>query len=59
MAKLRNISPDPLDVPLLGRTVDVDEVVEVPDELFKQHSWADTLWSEVGGKSKTTTKSEE
>ena len=58
MAKIRNVSPDPLDVPLLGRVVDIDEVVEVPEELYDSHSWADTLWAVVSTK-KTTTKSEE
>ena len=31
MSKVRNISGGPLDVPLLGRRVEADEVVEVPD----------------------------
>ena len=31
MSKVRNISGGPLDVPLLDRVVEADEVVEVPD----------------------------
>lgn len=31
MSKVKNISGGPLDVPLLGRTVEDGEVVEVPD----------------------------
>ena len=31
MSKVRNISGGPLDVPLLDRVVEADEVVDVPD----------------------------
>jgi hypothetical protein len=31
MSKVKNISGGPLDVPLLGRSVEADEVAEVPD----------------------------
>lgn len=31
MSLVRNISGGPLDVPLLGRSVEADEVVQVPD----------------------------
>jgi hypothetical protein len=31
MSKVKNISGGPLDVPLLNRHVEADEVVEVPD----------------------------
>lgn len=30
--KVRNISPEPRVIPFLGRTVDVDEVFDVPDD---------------------------
>lgn len=47
MAKLRNISPDEHEVPVLGRSVGVDEVVHVPDDVFEAHSWPDTIWQVV------------
>jgi hypothetical protein len=31
MSKVKNISGGPLDVPVLGRVVEADEVVAVPD----------------------------
>ncbi len=45
--KLRNISPDPLQVPLLGVTVEPDTVVEVADDVFAQYAWPETLWAVV------------
>jgi hypothetical protein len=50
VAKLRNISPDTLQVPLLGATVEPDQVVDVPDQLFKDYAWPDSLWSVVSAK---------
>ena len=55
MAKLRNVSADTLSVPLLGRSVEPDEVVEVEDRLLKDYDWPETLWSEVAAPKKTTT----
>lgn len=62
MAKLRNVSDAPLEVRALGRTVDVDEVLEVPDDFYDQHAWPETLWAVVTGSKparKTTAKDEE
>lgn len=62
MAKLRNVSDAALDLRALGKTVDVDEVVEVPDDFFENHAWAETLWAVVQGpksSSKKPTKDEE
>lgn len=42
MAKYRNPYDEPREVPLLGRVVDVDEVVPVPDALapsFLEAGW--------------------
>jgi hypothetical protein len=58
MAKLRNISPDTLIVPLLGRSVDPDEVVEVADALLEQYAWPDTLWAVVTPSKKPTESKE-
>ena len=54
MSKVKNISGGPLDVPLLGRQVEADEVVEVPD--FQPDStdedplpvvWPENRWEPV------------
>ncbi|MGZ6836777.1 MAG: hypothetical protein ACXVGE_13055 [Blastococcus sp.] len=49
MAKVRNVSDSPLELRLDGliRTADLDEVIEVPDELFAAHSWSESLWAVV------------
>lgn len=48
MAKVRNVSPDTLVVPLLGgRVVEPDEVVEVGDDLFLEHDWPESTWAVV------------
>lgn len=60
MAKLRNISPDEREVPLVGRFVGVDEVIEVPDDVYEAHSWPEETWAVVAapkpGKSAPITK---
>jgi hypothetical protein len=47
MAKLRNVSPDTLSVPLLGVTVEPDQVLEVPDGVYEQYAWPESLWAVV------------
>lgn len=44
--KVRNITGDPVFVPVLGRVVDVDEVVEVPAHA-KDLVWPSANWAEV------------
>ena len=45
MASLRNISQSALSVPALdGRTVDMDEVVEVPNEVARGFVGQDGTW---------------
>lgn len=60
MAKLRNVSPDTLELRLLGGdlrfTVAPDEVVEVPDDVYKQHAWSEDVWTVVAAKSKNEEK---
>lgn len=59
MAKLRNVSADTLTVPMVGASVGPDEVLTVPDEMFEQYAWPETLWSVVSAKpSKSTTDKE-
>lgn len=57
MSNVRNISGGPLDVPLLDRVVEADEVVEVPD--FQPGStdeeplpivWPENRWEPVTAK---------
>lgn len=47
MAKLRNITAETLHVPLVGREVAPDELVEVSDAVWAQHAWPETVWEEV------------
>lgn len=53
MAKVQNVSGQTLTVPVLGRVVEPDEVVEIDDDLFaafvpdEQHRSADHPWSGV------------
>lgn len=53
MAKVRYRGSEPADVPLLGRTVDPDEVVVVPDDVFESREWPETNWTVVSTAKKT------
>lgn len=54
MAKVRNVSGDARIVPVLGhRTVEVDEVTEVPDELFESFVCQTEIWEPVTEPAKT------
>lgn len=44
MAKIRNAGPQAVTLVCVGRAVDVDEVIEIPDEVFGQFSWPEELW---------------
>jgi hypothetical protein len=44
MAKIRNIGPQAVTLLCAGRVVDLDEVVEIPDEVFGQFGWPEELW---------------
>lgn len=52
--KLRFMGAEPAYVPALGRTVQPDEQVDIPDELIWSEKnpdglvWPDALWSEAG-----------
>ncbi len=47
MAKIRNISGEALAVPEINRVVDVDEVVDVPDERVEAFTQQVATWAEV------------
>ncbi|MFF9129121.1 hypothetical protein [Streptomyces sp. NPDC014806] len=48
MARVRFIGPEPVTVPELGgRTVQPDEVVEVPDERYDGYVCQPTTWEAV------------
>ncbi|MFD9211590.1 hypothetical protein ACFVY9_00440 [Streptomyces sp. NPDC059544] len=48
MARVRLIGPEPVTVPELGgRTVQPDEVVEVPDARFDAYVCQPTTWESV------------
>lgn len=58
MARVRLIGPEPVTVPELdGRTVEPDEIVEVPDERFDAYVCQTATWEpieEPGAKPKKT-----
>jgi hypothetical protein len=45
---VRNIGPERISVPLLGRDIDPDEVVEVPDEYLEDYAWPEETWKVEG-----------
>lgn len=47
MARVRYLGPEPVTVPELGRTVEPDEVVEVPDERFEGYVCQPTNWEPI------------
>lgn len=50
MPKVKNVSGGPLDVPLLDRVVEADEIVEVPDVQGDGESpiiWPENRWEPV------------
>jgi hypothetical protein len=52
MSQVRNISGGPLDVPLLGRVVEADEVAGVPDfqpDGVSPIIWPPDKWEPVAG----------
>ena len=51
MAKVRFVGSERHDVPLLGRSVEPDELVTVDDDVFKAHEWPEANWSIVEKKS--------
>lgn len=56
MSKVRNISGGPLDVPILGRVVEADEVVAVPDVQADGTSiivWPPDKWEAVESRAVT------
>lgn len=55
MARVRYVGDEPRDVPLLGRSVEPDELVEVDDEVFTPYDWPEAQWSVVE-KAKTNQK---
>ena len=60
MARVRYLGPEPVTVPELGdRTVQPDEVIEVPDERFDGYACQPANWEPVeepGAKKKTAAK---
>ena len=47
MARVRFIGPEPVTVPELGRVVQPDEVVPVPDERFDAYVCQPGTWESV------------
>ena len=44
MAKVRYIGDEPMDVPLVGREVEPDELIEVPDAVAQDTVWPERFW---------------
>lgn len=47
VAKLRNISEHRLHIRAANVAVDPDELVEIPDDVYTDHVWPDTVWTVV------------
>jgi hypothetical protein len=47
MARVRYLGPEPVTVPELGRAVEPDEVVEVPDDRFEGYVCQPATWEAV------------
>ncbi|WP_338699197.1 hypothetical protein V2W30_22670 [Streptomyces sp. Q6] len=48
MARVRLVGPEPVTVPELGgRTVEPDEIVEVPDERFEAYVCQTATWESI------------
>ncbi len=39
MPQVRNVGPDPVSVPFIGQTVEVDELITITDEQFTARDW--------------------
>lgn len=51
MARLKNVSGEAREVPLLGnRIVEPDEIVDVDDELLAEFAWPESTWEIVAEK---------
>ncbi|WP_331719537.1 hypothetical protein OG693_39675 (plasmid) [Streptomyces sp. NBC_01259] len=57
MARVRYIGAEPVTVPELGKTVQPDELVEVPDNRFDGYACQPTTW-EVAEEPKTEWRGE-
>jgi hypothetical protein len=58
MARVRYLGPEQVTVPELGRTVEPDEIVEVPDDRFEGYACQPSNWEvveEPGAAKKKTT----
>lgn len=58
MAQIRNKTEHTLNIRVLNRSAEPDELVDVPDDIFKEHVWPETVWDVKATKS-AKTKSEE
>lgn len=47
MARVRYVGPEPVHVPELGRTVEPDQMVEVPDTRFEGYVCQPQTWEAV------------
>lgn len=47
MARVRFVGPEQVTVPELGRTVEPDEIVEVPDARFEAYACQPANWESV------------
>lgn len=59
MANVTNITGEALSVPLLNRTVDPGETVDVPDYLLTEYVWPDVTWRVEKAPAKTDKASKE
>ena len=47
MPKVRNVADTARIIPAVGVVVDVDEVFDVPQDVFDAHAWPDEIYEVV------------
>jgi hypothetical protein len=52
LPKLRFVGSEPHDVPVLGRSVEPDELVDIDQETYKSREWPEALWQKTTAKDK-------
>ena len=54
MPKVRNVAAEPRVIPAVGVVVGVDEVFDVPQDVFDAHAWPDAIYEIVDAGDGTT-----
>lgn len=54
MGRLKNVSGEAREVPLLNRVVEPDEEIDVDDELLAEFAWPESTWKAATTKKAAT-----